>query len=121
MQKSKEEQCQRFEILMAEIFEQHAMLMEKMHRDHQLEKDELEQSKKQLSAEIESMITEDKRIREKVEAESWEQIDRKKEIQKEELARMIDQGMKQKSELSLIATNFKQKKAEKENIKNEIE
>jgi hypothetical protein len=50
-----------------------------MLRDHQLEKDELEHTKKTLSQEIESMITRHKQTREEVEQEIWDTIDKIKE------------------------------------------
>lgn len=50
-----------------------------MLRDHQLEKDELEQNKKSLSLEIENMITRHKQTREQVEQEIWDTIDKIKE------------------------------------------
>lgn len=65
-----------------------------MHRDHALEKDALEARKKALAQQIGEMISEHKRVREDVEQESWERIDRLKERQKEELAQEIDKGMK---------------------------
>jgi len=50
---TQDQQRKRFEILLTEIFEQHASLIEKMKRDYALERDELEQTKKYLSEEIE--------------------------------------------------------------------
>ena len=65
-----------------------------MFRDHQLEKDELEATKKALSQEIEVMITQHKETREKVEQDIWDSIDQLKEDQKEILAKAVDNGMK---------------------------
>ena len=48
------------------------------------------------------MIKDHKTKREKVENDTWEDIELIKEKNKEELAREIDQGMKQKSDLKLI-------------------
>ena len=53
--------------------------IEQMFRDHQLEKDELEATKKALSQEIEVMITQHKETREKVEQDIWDSIDQLKE------------------------------------------
>ena len=72
-----------------------------------MEKDELEHTKKSLSQEIESMITTHKLTREQVEQEIWDTIDKIKEDQKEALARVIDNGMKQKSDLTLINNEHK--------------
>jgi hypothetical protein len=41
--------------------------IEQMFRDHQLERDNLEQTKKQLSHEIETLISDHKRVREETE------------------------------------------------------
>jgi hypothetical protein len=54
-------------------------LLEKMHRDHQLQKDSLEERKKSLSAQIEEMITMHASVRENVEMDSWDRIDRLKD------------------------------------------
>ena len=105
---------------MSEIYQTHTTKIEKMLRDHQLEKDELEHTKKTLSQEIESMITRHKQTREQVEQEIWDTIDKIKEDQKEALARVIDNGMKQKSDLTLINNEFKQQRAQKEALQNEI-
>ena len=53
------------------------------------------------------MITRHKLTREQVEQEIWDTIDKIKEDQKEALARVIDNGMKQKSDLTLINNEFK--------------
>ena len=41
---------------MSEVYMEHEKLMERMNRDFELEKDELEHNKKELSAKIESML-----------------------------------------------------------------
>ena len=62
----------------------------------------MDAQKKMLSETINRMIKEHKEKREKVENETWEEIEAIKEKNKEKLAREIDQGMKQKSDLKLI-------------------
>lgn len=95
LEMKKDKQYAQFQKNMTEIYQTHTTKIEKMLRDHQLEKDELEHTKKTLSHEIESMITRHKQTREQVEQEIWDTIDKIKEDQKEELARVIDNGMKQ--------------------------
>ena len=95
----KEHDLNKFEMLMSEIYLKHETLMEDMHRDQQLEKDELEAQKKKLSAEIEEMIATHRDKREEVENNTWEQIEMIKEKNKEELISEIDIGMKYKSDL----------------------
>ena len=98
----KEHDLNKFEMLMSEIYLKHETLMEDMHRDQQLEKDELESQKKKLSEEIEGMIATHGKKREEVENNTWEQIEMIKEKNKEELISEIDIGMKYKSDLTLI-------------------
>jgi len=66
------------------------------------------------------MITKHKQVRETVENDSWESIDRLKEKYKDDLACEIDKGMKQKSDLTLIITSYKKAKGQRDSIKNEI-
>ena len=67
LQMKKDKQYSQFQKNMSEIYQTHTTKIEKMLRDHQLEKDELEHTKKTLSQEIESMITRHKQTREQVE------------------------------------------------------
>lgn len=66
------------------------------------------------------MITEHQKVKMDVENDSWERIDRLKERQKEELAKEIDKGMQQKSDLSIIVTEYRGKRAKKEQYNKEI-
>lgn len=95
--------------------------IEQMFRDHQLEKDELEDTKKALSKEIETLIEEHKKKREETESEIWETIDKLKDEQKETLAKAIDNGMKQKGELILINNSWNEQKAKKQSQATEID
>jgi len=56
LQAEMEQQLRRFEAIMSEVYMEHEKLMEKMNRDFQLEKDDLEHRKKELSAKIEQML-----------------------------------------------------------------
>ena len=87
---------------MSQIYIDQENRLEHLARDQQLQKDELEAHKKSLSQTINTMIKDHKTKREKVENDTWEDIELIKEKNKEELAREIDQGMKQKSDLKLI-------------------
>ena len=69
----------------------------------------MEAQKKSLSLEIEQMIKSHKEERERVENETWEQIEGIKEKNKQELAQEVDKGMKQKSELTLIRNEYRNK------------
>jgi hypothetical protein len=52
--------------------------------------------------------------RESIENETWEEIDRIKEKNKDELAKIIDAGMQSKAELTLMSNDYKKAKAKKE-------
>ena len=55
-----------------------------------------------------------KEEREKIENQTWEDIDRIKEQNKEELAKIIDAGMQSKAELTLMTNDYKKAKKNKE-------
>jgi chromosome segregation ATPase len=62
------------------------------------------------------MIKEHKSNRENVENQTWEEIEQIKERNKEQLAREIDQGMKQKSDLKLIKNEQHLKDTERKTL-----
>ena len=66
------------------------------------------------------MIKDHKTNREKVENETWEEIEQIKERNKEQLAREIDQGMKQRSDLKLIKNEQHLKDSEKRKLDSQI-
>jgi hypothetical protein len=55
-----------------------------------------------------------KEEREKIENQTWEDIDRIKEKNKEELAKIIDAGTQSKAELTLMTNDYKKAKKNKE-------
>ena len=103
----------KYKMSIKEIAKLQKQKIEQMFRDHQLEKDELEATKKALSQEIEVMITQHKETREKVEQDIWDSIDQLKEDQKEILAKAVDNGMKQRGDLTLTNNKFNKEKADK--------
>ena len=56
-------------------------------------------------------MTEHKEERENIENQAWEDIDRIKEKNKEELAKIIDAGMQSKAELTLMTNDYKKAKS----------
>ena len=52
--------------------------------------------------------------REKIENDAWDEIDQIKERNKEELAKIIEQGMNSKASLTLITNEYKESKSKKE-------
>ena len=62
------------------------------------------------------MITRHKQTREQVEQEIWDKIDKNKEDQKLSFQRVIDNSMKQKSDLTLINNEHSQQSAVKKGL-----
>ena len=106
---------------MSQTYLQHDHLMEELNRDQVLQREELEAKKKALSQEIEQMVRSHKEKREQVENQTWEDIEGIKEKNKNELARMVDTGMRQKSELTLIRNQYRNQEQDKENLRQETE
>ena len=75
----KEEQSKRYKILLSEIFDKHKKLVTEMKSAHKMKKDQLKLEKETLNAEIESMTTQPRIVREKVENDSWDYIEQLKE------------------------------------------
>lgn len=107
-------------MLMSQTYLTHESLMEKLNRDQELERQELEAQKKSLSLEIEQMVKSHKENRERVENETWEQIESIKEKNKQELAMEVDKGMKQRTELILIKNKYRKEEMERETHRNTI-
>jgi hypothetical protein len=55
------------------------------------------------------MMKNHKEERERIENETWDKIDILKNKNKEELAKIIDQGMQSKCNLTLVHNDFKKK------------
>lgn len=121
LQADMDQQLKRFEAIMSEVYMEHEKLMERMNRDFELEKDELEHNKKELSAKIESMLAQHKIDRQKVENDKWEEIEGIKERNKEELADKIDKGMLEKASLTLIGNDFRERNNQKKGLMKDIE
>jgi hypothetical protein len=65
-------------------------------------------------------MTGHKSERENIENDAWEEIDRIKEKNKEELAKIIDAGMQSKAELTLMINVHNQAKSKKEETQKDI-
>lgn len=59
-------------------------------------------------------MTDHKEMREKIENDAWDEIDQIKERNKEELAKIIEQGMNSKASLTLITNEYKESKSKKD-------
>ena len=60
------------------------------------------------------MMKEHKDERENIENKAWDDIDQRKEKNKEALAKIIDTGMQSKANLTLITNEYKEAKSKKE-------
>jgi uncharacterized protein (DUF3084 family) len=67
------------------------------------------------------MMKAHKAERERIEDETWIKIDELKDKNKEELAKIIDQGMQSKCNLTLIHNDFKKRKNERDTEEKGIE
>ena len=114
LKQQKEHDLQKFEMLMSEIYIKHENLMSDMKKDQETEKIELESQKAKLSAEIEEMIATHRQKRDELENNTWEEIEMIKDKNKEDLRKAIDDGMKEKSNLTLIINEYKVKQHDKQ-------
>ncbi len=78
---------------MTDVYLEHDKLLENMHADNEIEKNQLEQEKIELSEKIERMLKMHKQRREETENSKWEEIESLKEKNKEELADRVDKTM----------------------------
>ena len=62
------------------------------------------------------MMKEHKEERENIENKAWDDIDQRKEKNKEALAKIIDTGMQSKANLTLITNEYKEAKSKKEQL-----
>lgn len=66
------------------------------------------------------MVKSHKDERELVENQTWDKIEEIKEENKKDLAKLVDNGMKMKSELTLIKNEYRHKEQEMENLRKKI-
>lgn len=103
------------------MYLEHDKLLEKMHADNELERNELEQEKIELSEKIEKVLKLHKQQREDTENNKWEEIEAIKEKNKEELAERVDKSMQEKASLTLISNELQQHKNKAKGLQNQIE
>jgi hypothetical protein len=85
-----------------------------------LQKQEKDKERKELQAKIDKLLEENKIERKKIEDAAWENIDIIKDKNKEELALIIDAGIKSKGLLIDVQGKFKNLKGDKEHLRSEI-
>lgn len=84
---------------------------------------ELQQQEREtasLRSRCQDLMNKHKVEREEIENETWDEIDRIKEKNKEELAKIIDAGMQSKSDLTVMTNQYKEAKSKKEETQKDI-
>ena len=66
------------------------------------------------------MMKDHKEMREKIENDAWDKIDKIKEANKEELAKIIDAGMESKANLTLVTNDFKERRSQRDQLSRDI-
>jgi len=120
LQAQKDDDTRKFEERLNELSLYHEKIIKELRQDQKIQLDRQIQETNGLKEQIEQMIKSHKEERERIENETWERIDVLKDKNKEELAKIIDQGMQSKCNLTLIHNDFKKKKNEKEEKEREI-
>ena len=121
LQAQKDEESRKFEERLNELSLHHEKIIKELKQDQQIQLDRQVQDTNRLKENIEKMMNDHKKEREKIEEDTWNKIDVLKDKNKEELAKIIDQGMQSKCKLTLIHNNFRKTRAEREGKEKEIE
>lgn len=114
LERLKEKQANDFSNKISELF----LLQEKQFKDMQVENTLAQKQKdseiKQLEEKINDLKGENEQCRKKIEDHAWDEIDKIKERNKEELTEIINLGIKSKGSLTIVTGEYKTKKARKE-------
>ena len=84
-----------------------------MQQEHTLQKQQKDVEYKEKQEYIEKLEKENVAMRKDIEDEAWEMIDQLKDKNKDELAQIITDGMKAKSELTTVHGERRKKEEEK--------
>lgn len=79
-----------------------------------MESDKQNDMTQMLNEEINNMMEAHRNEREKIENDTWSRIDQLRNKNKEELGKIIDDGMKAKADLTLALNEFKKRNEDKE-------
>lgn len=112
----KEQEVESFNGQYEQIEVSQAKKNENLFNTHKLEKESLEEERKQLTLELERIIQEHKLTREDAEKANWDLIESIKEKNKETQAIEIDKGIKQKSDLMLIRNEHQVKENDRDQL-----
>lgn len=116
----KQEEAEKFEQRLHELLLHHKKILKDLETENALELQQQERETTSLRSQCQELMTKHKDEREKIENEAWEEIDRIKEKNKEELAKIIDAGMQSKAELTLMTNDYKKAKSKKEETQKDI-
>lgn len=121
LQAQKDEDTRKFEERLNELSLHHEKIIKELKQDQRIQLNRQTEETNRLKKKIELMMQEHKEEREKIESDTWDKIDVLKDKNKEELAKIIDQGMQSKCNLTLIHNDFKNKKNERDREEKGIE
>jgi low affinity Fe/Cu permease len=91
-----------------------------MEKDQRMESDKQNDMTEKLNQEINRMMDTHRNERETIENTTWNNIDQLRNKNKEELGKIIDDGMQAKANLTLALNLFKKKNEEKDLKNNDI-
>jgi low affinity Fe/Cu permease len=91
-----------------------------MEKDQRMESDKQNDMTEKLNQEINRMMDTHRNERETIEYTTWNNIDQLRNKNKEELGKIIDDGMQAKANLTLALNLFKKKNEEKDLKNNDI-
>jgi len=120
LKNQKEEQCREFEQRISELVLQQDKKLKEMKQEHELQKQQKDNESKTLDSKINEMLDENKGARKKIEDDAWERIDVIKDKNKEELAQVIEAGLKSKGELTKVTGEYKNKRGKKDQLQRKI-
>ena len=109
-----------FEKNIQELFLAQDKAKAQMHQEHQLQKQQKEQEYKQKQEEIEKLEEANKKERKEIEEDAWNQIDQIKDDNREELNKLIKEGMDKKSDLQKETGKFRTAMLDRQALTKEI-
>jgi len=120
LQDQRDQDTRRFEERLNELTLYHGKIIKEMEKDQRMESDKQNDMTQKLNEEINRMMEAHRNERESIENDTWKRIDDLRNKNKEDLGKIIDEGMKAKADLTLALNMFKKRNEEKELKNNDI-
>lgn len=121
LEEQRDADTRRFEERLNELALYHEKIIKELEKDQRMELDRQNEMTQKLNDEIARMIETEKAEREQIEDETWRKIDILKNKNKEELGKIIDEGMRAKSELTLGVNQYQERLEDHKSKQNDIE